>query len=258
MEPVEQNAVNENVAASLGRPVTAFPEQDHIAHLQTHVAYLMNPMFGSNPIFAPVYIPAILTPIKEHVALWYASTVFDVSTDGMGGQDLGEVMREMDKRDADAKQALDRMLAAASDATLQQSQQALNGIPQVIQQAQQIMQQFQPQGMPQDPRLALEGQKLQQQAQRDQQQMQLDMQKLQADQQTEAQNIQLKQAEMQQQLQLEQMQQQAEDARKSAELQARLAMNTDDNRTAMELAAAEIASGERVAVSTGTGINPGI
>ena len=258
MEPVEQNAVNENVAASLGRPVTAFPEQDHIAHLQTHVAYLMNPMFGSNPIFAPVYIPAILTHIKEHVALWYASTVFDVSTDGMGGQDLGEVMREMDKRDADAKQALDRMLAAASDATLQQSQQALNGIPQVIQQAQQLMQQFQPQGMPQDPRLALEGQKLQQQAQRDQQQMQLDMQKLQADQQTEAQNIQLKQAEMQQQLQLEQMQQQAEDARKSAELQARLAMNTDDNRTAMELAAAEIASGERVAVSTGTGINPGI
>ena len=33
-------------------------------------------------------------------------------------------------------------------------------------------------------------------------------------------------------------------------------MNTDDNRTAMELAAAELASGERVAVSTGTGINP--
>jgi hypothetical protein len=33
-------------------------------------------------------------------------------------------------------------------------------------------------------------------------------------------------------------------------------MNTEDNRTAMELAAAEIASGEKVAVSTGTGINP--
>jgi hypothetical protein len=33
-------------------------------------------------------------------------------------------------------------------------------------------------------------------------------------------------------------------------------MNTADNDTAMMLAAAEIASGQKVAVSTGTGINP--
>ena len=34
-------------------------------------------------------------------------------------------------------------------------------------------------------------------------------------------------------------------------------MNTADNDTAMRLAAAEIMSGEKIAVSTGTGINPG-
>jgi hypothetical protein len=33
-------------------------------------------------------------------------------------------------------------------------------------------------------------------------------------------------------------------------------MNTADNMTALKIAAAEIASGEKVAVSTGTGINP--
>jgi hypothetical protein len=33
-------------------------------------------------------------------------------------------------------------------------------------------------------------------------------------------------------------------------------MNTSDNETAMRLAAAEIASGERISVSTGTGVNP--
>ena len=257
MEPTEQNAVNENVAASLGRPITAFPEQDHLAHLKTHIAYLLNPMFGSNPIFAPVFIPAILGHIKEHVALWYASTVFDISTEGLGGQDLGDVMREMDKRDTDAKRALDRMLADAAAVALQQSQQALNGVPQVIQQAQALMQQFQQQQpMPQDPRLALEGQKLQLQAQQAQQRMQLDMQRMQMDQQQEAQDMQLRAAEMQKDVQVEQLRQQAEDQRTAAELQARIAMNTDDNRTAMELAAAEIASGERVAVSTGTGINP--
>ena len=256
MEPSEQNAVNENVAASLGRPVTAFPEQDHLAHLETHIAYLMNPMFGSNPLFAPVFIPAILNHIKEHIALWYASQVFNISTEGMGGEDLGEVMREMDKRDTDAKQALDRMLAVAGKAALQEGQQLFQQMPAIIQQAQQLMAQFAPQQPMQDPRLALEGQKLQMQAQRDQQQVQLDMQKLQMQQAQDQQDMQLKQAEMQQELSIEQLRQQSEDARKQAELQARLAMNADDNRTAMELAAAEIASGERVAVSTGTGINP--
>ena len=267
VEPTEQNAVNENVAASLGRPVTAFPEQDHLAHLETHVAYLLNPMFGSNPIFAPVFIPSILNHLKEHIALWYASQVFDISTEGMGGEDLGDVMRGMDKRDAEAKKALDKMLAAAGNAALQEGQQLFQKMPGIIQQAQALMQQFQQQPPVQDPRLALEGQKLQMQAQTNQQRMQLDMQKLQIQQAADAQKLQLdqaaaqqdaqlRQAEMLKDVQVEQLRQQSEDQRKQAELQARLAMNTDDNRTAMELAAAEIASGERVAVSTGTGINP--
>ena len=55
---------------------------------------------------------------------------------------------------------------------------------------------------------------------------------------------------------LEQMKQDREDARKSAELNARMTMNQQDNQTAMQLAQAEIMSGERIAVSTGTGINP--
>ena len=79
------------------------------------------------------------------------------------------------------------------------------------------------------------------------------MQLEQADQQ---QDNQLDLAELQARLRIEQQRQQAEDARKAADLQARMIMNEADNTTAMELAAAEIASGERVAVTTGTGINP--
>jgi hypothetical protein len=52
------------------------------------------------------------------------------------------------------------------------------------------------------------------------------------------------------------MRQEAETARTRAEIDARLQMNDSDNATAMRLAAAEIATGERIAVSTGTGINP--
>lgn len=257
MEPIEQNAINENVAASLGRPVTAFPEQDHLAHLKTHVAYLMNPMFGSNPIFAPTFIPGILNHIKEHIALWYASRVFNLSTDALGGKDLGDALRELGKKDYEGKRALDRMLADAGDQALGDAQQELQGLPQIIQQAQQLLQQLQPpMQAPQDPRIAIEQQKVQQAAQRDQQKAALEQQKLQTQAQRDQQDAALQQQEMRLQAQLEQLRQDREDLRKQAELQAKLAMNSDDNRTAMELAAAEIASGERIAVETGTGINP--
>jgi hypothetical protein len=262
MEPTEQNAVNENVAASLGRPVTAFPEQDHLAHLQTHISYLTNPMFGSNPIFAPVYIPSILNHIKEHVALWYASTVFNVSTEALGGEDLGDMMRDMDPKDREGRRALDRMLAEASTTALTEGSQIFQQIPQIIQQAQQIMQQFQP-PMQQDPRLAIEGQKLQlegQKMQADAQKTQMDAQmaaqKMQMDAQKMQQDAQMDAAELQAKVAIEQQRQQSEDARAAADLQARMAMNSQDNQTAMALAQAEIASGERFSVSTGTGINP--
>jgi hypothetical protein len=262
MEPTEQNAVNENVAASLGRPVTAFPEQDHLAHLQTHISYLTNPMFGSNPIFAPVYIPSILNHIKEHVALWYASTVFNVSTEALGGEDLGDMMRDMDPKDREGRRALDRMLAEASATALTEGSQIFQQIPQIIQQAQQIMQQFQP-PMQQDPRLAIEGQKLQlegQKMQADAQKTQMDAQmaaqKMQMDAQKMQQDAQMDAAELQAKVAIEQQRQQSEDARAAADLQAKLAINSQDNQTAMALAQAEIQSGERFSVSTGTGINP--
>ena len=50
------------------------------------------------------------------------------------------------------------------------------------------------------------------------------------------------------------MQQKA--AEKQAEIDAKRAMNAEDNQTALTIAAAEIQSGESVALSTGTGINP--
>lgn len=260
VEPKEQNAVNENVAASLGRPITAFPEQDHLAHLQTHIAYLLDPTFGSNPLIAPALIPIILNHLKEHLALWYATAVVEVSNQAIG-EDIGEVLKELGKDNED-RRALDRMLADASGVALNAGQQLFQTLPQIVQQAQQVMAQFQQPPM-QDPRLALEGQKLQieqQKLQINQQQAQQDAameaQRLQAQMADQQQDAQVDMAELQARIAIAQQQQQAEDARKAAELQARMAMNTDDNRTAMQLAAAEIASGERIGLSTGTGINP--
>ena len=52
------------------------------------------------------------------------------------------------------------------------------------------------------------------------------------------------------------MRQEREDGRKKAELDARMVMNEADNKTALTLAQMEVISGDRFAVSTGTGINP--
>ena len=62
---------------------------------------------------------------------------------------------------------------------------------------------------------------------------------------------------LQAQQQLEQFKQMQENQRTTETNQARADMNAADNDTAMRLASAEIMSGEKIALSTGTGINPG-
>ena len=255
-EPKELNAVAENVAATLGHPITAFPDQDHIAHMKTHLAYMRSPVFGMNPLIAPAFLPVMLNHLKEHIALWYAASAFDMTNEATG-TDIGDVLKEVG-RDTDLRKEIDRILADAGNAAVAGGDQVFQSMPPVIQQAQQMAQQFAaPQ--PMDPTQAamqaaqMQNQtaqaKLQFEGQKAQQDAQLDQAKLQADQQAQA-------TKLQQAMALEQMREQAADQRTVAELQARMQMNTEDNRTALELASAEIASGEKIAVSTGTGINP--
>jgi lipopolysaccharide export system protein LptA len=91
----------------------------------------------------------------------------------------------------------------------------------------------------------LDGQKAQVQAQADQAQLQLDQQ-----------DLQLKGAALQQKAQEAAARQAAEDRRTQAEIASRQQMNNEDNQTALEIANLEVVSGENIAVSTGTGINP--
>jgi hypothetical protein len=63
-------------------------------------------------------------------------------------------------------------------------------------------------------------------------------------------------AKMQQDMDIVQIRESNANARNTESVESRVFMNTSDNETAKQLAAAEIASGEKVSVSTGTGINP--
>jgi GMP synthase-like glutamine amidotransferase len=72
-EPEELNAAEENVAMSLGRPAFAYIHQNHLAHLQTHLDYAKNPVYGANPLIAPSFQPRAIEHLKQHLVLWYSN-----------------------------------------------------------------------------------------------------------------------------------------------------------------------------------------
>ena len=237
-EPKDLDPVQENVAASVGKPIGALPHQDHIAHLKVHLAFLQSPLFGKNPIIAPMFLPAIVAHIKDHLLMHYMKMT-------VKGIDLAEE-HGMVNGDSEMSQA---------DAAIEIMQTLEQAIPReflgLVTQAFQEAQQYQPQ-QPQDPaQLAAQVQ-----------QASID-QRREASQQTVAikqQELSLKQQDMQVRPQTEMaketLKQDREDERTKAELLTKLEMNEQDNNTAKELAAVEVASGERIALSTGTGINP--
>jgi chaperonin GroES len=258
-EPKEQNAVNENVAMTLGKPVVAFPEQDHVAHLQTHLAYYASPILGGNPLITPSFVPSLLSHIREHLALWYASAIFDLGNEE-AGQDIGEMMKNNKK--PEEKRAFDRMLAQASMLVAGQASTVFAKLPPVIAQAMQAAQALQP-PPPMDP-TQVASQDVQRKAAADQansqtkaqelqvktQELQLDMAKAQGEISTNAQELQMKQ-------QQDQTDQEGQDRRTAAELAGKSAINSDDNQTALTIANLEMVTGTKARVKDGTGINPG-
>jgi hypothetical protein len=249
--PKEMNAVNENVAASLGRPISAFPTQDHLAHLQVHLDYLTSPILGSSMLMAPQFVPMILNHIKEHIALWYASHVFEVAS-AAADQDISEFQKI---NEPEVKREFDKLLAATSQKVVPDAARAFGAIPQIVQQAMGVLQQMQG-GVPQDPRVAAQMADVQRKAAADQANIavkQAELQLAQAKLQKEAQDAMIRQQGNEKR---ELIKQDRLDKRQRAELEVKLVTNREDNDTAKQIAAMETITGEKVNVSTGTGINP--
>lgn len=240
----EMNAVNENVALAFGRPVQAFPEQDHLAHIQILLDFLQNPMLGSNPLIAQRYMGPALQHLAEHLVYWYLNHMVATVSEHAGG-DVGEMTKFRDK---ETKLEMDKTLAAASPQITQDAMQTFSFVPPVIQKAQQLMQSLQGPGMGADPtatavaniNAGVQKQKIASDTQNKQQDRQADMQKAQAQAESE-----LKQTVIEQS---------GDDERTAAELQTKQQINTDDNVTALEIAAAKIAEGKSTNLSTGTGM----
>ena len=62
--------VDENMAVLLGKPIKAFTEQNHEAHIAVHLQFMSDPSLGGNPA-AKALQPVLVAHIAEHVALLY-------------------------------------------------------------------------------------------------------------------------------------------------------------------------------------------
>lgn len=136
-KPVELNAADENAAMVMGHPAVAYPRQDHIAHIKTHISFAQDPIFGANPIMAPAFIPAALEHLKQHLMLWYTQSVRQYALKPAG---LDKEKYEDSKLAAD----IDRVVAVATQHVALDSKEVLAPYMQVMQQMLQEAQKYKP------------------------------------------------------------------------------------------------------------------
>jgi len=249
--------VSENVAATMSRPVYVLPKQDHVAHIQTHLAFLKSPMFGMNPAMVKTYLYPMAQHLRDHLLNFYLTQAHDAVQRAEEQKLIKDDAKQQVQVIIRVQQIIEQQLAQFAQELAQIDKMAEQYAPQpqlppdnsmqIAQMSSQLQQAALDQRAQSDAaRLQIEQQKASQVAQVDQVKSQMDAAELADKQRARSENF-----------QAEQLHQTAKNNLIQAEIDARLQMNQEDNATAMRLAAAEIATGEKFSVSTGTGINPG-
>jgi len=207
--------------------------------------------------------------VKEHLVLWYVNANYELVMQAANVDDEG-MRRIMEDQSPEAKHELSKTLAQASPMVMKRSQEVLGQVPEIITQTLQAMQQFAPQPppIPIDPNQQAETQR---KAEDDQRKAGLKQIELTDKKEIEFSKLSRKERETAVELATKEAEEAnaraarlrellltetAEDERTAARLSSDERRNTQDNLTALKIAAAELESGEETDLSTGTGINP--
>ncbi len=201
--------IDENMSILYGKPIRAFPEQDHESHIAVHVQFISDPSLAGNP-GAKALQPVLIAHIAEHVALLYRSRM--EASIGMPLPNLPDI-RDKDFSLEDIDPQMDMLISQRAAQVVQQAPQmqeikALTAMGQQggqnpLQYAQQLAQ------------LEAESLKLRTQAE-----IQADQAKAQSD-------IQIDQAKAQQNMEIAAMKLQAELESKVAKLEAELQLERE-------------------------------
>ena len=213
-EAPRTDPIDENMSLMYGKPIKAFPEQDHESHIAVHMQFMQDPSLAGNP-GAKAMQPLLIAHIAEHVALLYRQRM--ESSIGVPLPNLPNLRDPKFKFD-DISPELDMLISQRAAQVVQQAPQmapirALQGMQagkqNPLQYAQQLAQ--------------LEAQSL---MQRTQAEIQADQAKAQSD-------IAIDQAKARQDLEIERAKTQADLEAKVAKLEAELQLEREKTAAKM-------------------------
>jgi hypothetical protein len=178
--PEQRTSADENAAMLIGQPAYAYMQQDHIAHIQDHLQFAMNPFLGQSPFADPNYLNNLIEHIKQHMTLWYLNRSNGYVAQSRGGQPVDNYDDPLLTGTID--QLYTAVGAHVTMDTKEVFEQFAPAFQQLIQQAQK-RQQSQKQVLPPDAQVVKDTNmaETQRKAQDDQARLQLDTQKLQMD-----------------------------------------------------------------------------
>jgi hypothetical protein len=212
-DQVPTDPVQENQNVLTGKPVKAFVEQNHEAHIQTHMSAMQNPkilqLMQMNPQ-AQAIQAAMMAHINEHIAFEYRKQIELV---------IGMPLPDEEKNKHMPKELADQIAMA----TAQASQQ-------LLQQAQQQAAQQQAQQQMQDPVVQMQMQELQIK----QGELQLKQQKQQIDAAAKADQLEIEKSRIEAQMQIAAMQVSATAAAKRDQMERQ--QQTDGVRMGIDAA----------------------
>ena len=136
--PEQRTLADENAAMAIGHTAYAYMQQDHIAHIQGHLMFGMDPSFGANPFIAPQFLPNAVEHIKQHMTLWYLNRM-NGYVENLRGKPVD------DYENPALTATIDKLYATVGQHVALDSEQVFAQIMPQLQQLMQIMQQNKPQ-----------------------------------------------------------------------------------------------------------------
>ena len=215
-QAVRLDPIDENMSVMYGKPIRAFPEQEHESHIAVHLQFLQDPSLGGNP-GAKGLAPILIAHIAEHIALLYRTRM--QSSINMSLPNIPD-LRDPKFKFEDIDPQLDMMI----------SQRAAEVVAQA------------PQMEAIKPLMAMQGQQQQNPLQYAQQLAQLEAQALkartdaqiQADMAKAKQSMNIKQAEAKQKMDIDQAKLQADLQAKVQKLELELQMEREKNNLKLQ------------------------
>ncbi len=277
----DRDPVSENVAAAMGQGIYVLPYQDHLAHMEVHLPFLKSPLFGSNPTITPVFLYPMALHLRDHLLNYYLAESHQAIDQAQRREIIGDDAEQEVEIILRVQKFIEEQLGGFGQELAQINQAAQQFKPEMASPGDEAMKIA-------ELSAQMKQSELQQKAEKDTAQLQLNNIKLETNSRIQelkiAQTAEIEQAKLAaseadrvQRTELQSLRELAEternnvrqmsetdrlntremneNKRKEEDLAARERMNASDNMTAKELAEMEIESGEKVAVSTGTGID---